>query len=245
MSAVARVLVVDDEPEICDLIRDYLTEEGYSVGTAGDGESMRRALDAEPADIVLLDLRLPGEDGFALAGELRRVSDAGIIVVSGKDDVVDRVAALETGADDFITKPFHLRELLARLRSVLRRRSGHPDHADSDADGAEPPRDVRRFAGWLLDLDGRSLKTKEGGDVKLTASEFNLLVAFLDHPNRVLTRNRLLDLLHDREGTPFDRSIDMQVRRLRRKIETDPRRPALIKTIHGAGYKFEGTVLRA
>jgi DNA-binding response OmpR family regulator len=241
------VVVVDDDAEIRDLVRAYLSDEGFSVGEAADGGSMRNLIAERVPDLVLLDLRLPGEDGLTLARELRQnFPRMGIVMISGKEDVVDRVAGLEVGADDYVVKPFHLRELLARVRSVLRRReNGQSVEANQSngVAGAGPlPRKICRFSDWVLDCDGRTLSSIDGKAVELTSREFDLLVAFAAHPNRALTRNQLLDYASCGEGDAYDRSIDVQVGRLRRKIERDTKRPALIKTIRNVGYMFTADV---
>lgn len=233
-----RVLVVDDDPGILELINDYLAGEGFDVALADSAAAMRNHVAELPFDIVLLDLRLPDGDGFSLATEIRRISDAGIIIVSGKDDVVDRIAALEAGADDYVTKPFHLRELLARLRSLQRRRTTVVGEPTTIVSGNGVDGRVLRFAGWRLEVDARALYAPEGKTVDLTTGEFDLLVALVERPNRALSRDTLLELLHERAADVFDRSIDMQIGRLRRKIEKDPKRPMLIRTVRGIGYKF-------
>jgi len=185
------------------------------------------------SDLVILDINMPGEDGLTLARRLREHSDICIMMLTASGATVDRVVGLEMGADDYIAKPFDLRELLARVRTVLRRR------ADADARGArpEPPSNTLRFGRWLLDLDAHKL-IGDGEELRLTAMEFDLLDAFARHPNKVLSRSQLLDLAHRRDWEPFDRSIDIRVARLRKKIERDPAKPQIIKTISGAGYMY-------
>jgi len=183
---------------------------------------------------VILDINMPGEDGLTLARRLREHSDVCIMMLTAAGEIVDRVVGLEMGADDYIAKPFDLRELLARVRTVLRRR------ADADSRSARPeqPPDTLRFGRWLLDLDAHKLIGGDGGELRLTSMEFDLLHAFARHPNKVLSRNQLLDLAHRRDWEPFDRSIDIRVARLRKKIERDPAKPQIIKTIPGAGYMY-------
>ena len=236
MSDNGHILVVDDQQEICDVVREYLTSEGYRVSTAHDGSGMRRVLSQTPADLVILDLMLPGEDGLTLARSLRSQSNVGIIILTGRGETVDRIIGLEMGADDYLPKPFHLRELLARVKSVLRRVLSRTD------EGAQPTRSHARFAGWNLDLSSRELLSPDGKGVRLTTGEFDLLSAFVNHANQVLSRDRLLDLARNREAGPFDRTIDVQVGRLRRKLEDDPQNPNLIKTVRGSGYIFTPTV---
>jgi two-component system, OmpR family, response regulator len=226
------ILVVDDQREICEVVQDYLSNEGYRVSIANDGAAMRRIMAQSAVDLVVLDLMLPGEDGLTLARALRDESGVGILILTGRGDTVDRIIGLEMGADDYLPKPFHLRELLARVKSVLRRVSSRI------ADNAAPARSTARFAGWKLDLTSRELRSPSGKEVRLTTGEFDLLAAFVNNPNQVLTRDRLLDLARNREAGPFDRTIDVQVGRLRRKLESDPQKPTMIKTVRGTGYIF-------
>lgn len=245
------VLIVDDDAEIRNLVQEYLSDEGISVEEACDGESMRACIAESVPDLVLLDLKLPGEDGLSLARELRQNHQKlGVIMISGKEDVVDRVAGLEVGADDYLVKPFHLRELLARVRSVLRRSDNFGsvnaapagDLKKAIGRAAAEPRTIYTFSNWLLDKEGRTLESAHGEPIELTGGEFDLLVAFVAHPNRALSRDQLLDYARSRETDAFDRSIDVQVGRLRRKIEHDPRRPTLIKTVRNVGYMFSADV---
>jgi len=230
------ILIVDDQSEICDLVQEYLSNEGYRVSTAQDGAGMRRVITQDPIDLVILDLMLPGEDGLTLARSLREESSVGIIILTGRGETVDRIIGLEMGADDYLPKPFHLRELLARVKSVLRRASTRSD----DRQTTSRPR--ARFAGWNLDLSTRELLSPAGEEVRLTTGEFDLLSAFVNNANQVLSRDRLLDLARNREAGPFDRTIDVQVGRLRRKLEDDPQRPTMIKTVRGSGYIFTPSV---
>ena len=237
MNESGHILVVDDQQEICDLVREYLSGEGFRVSTANDGAGLREELSRGPVDLVILDLVLPGEDGLQLARELRTQSDIGIIMLTGRGETVDRIIGLEMGADDYLSKPFHLRELLARVRSVLRRGGGRG--------AGERPAGARarvQFSGWSLDLASRELTSPAGEEVRLTTGEYELLAAFVNNANQVLSRDRLLDLSRHREAGPFDRTIDVQVGRLRRKLEDDPQRPTMIKTVRGTGYIFTPTV---
>ena len=236
MSDNGHILVVDDQKEICDVVQEYLTGEGYRVSTANDGTGMRRVLSQSHVDLVILDLMLPGEDGLTLARGLRDESGIGIIILTGRGETVDRIIGLEMGADDYLPKPFHLRELLARVKSVLRRVQSRIGEA------AQGARSHAQFAGWSLDLSSRELMSPGGEEVRLTTGEFDLLAAFVNNPNQVLSRDRLLDLARNREAGPFDRTIDVQVGRLRRKLEEDPQNPSLIKTVRGSGYIFTPTV---
>jgi two-component system, OmpR family, response regulator len=238
MSDNGHILVVDDQQEICDVVKDYLTGEGYLVSMAHDGAGMRRVLGQSQIDLVILDLMLPGEDGLSLARELRSESGIGIIILTGRGETVDRIIGLEMGADDYLPKPFHLRELLARVKSVLRRVQSRIEEVPPAAAG----RARVRFSGWSLDLSSRELLSPDGGEVRLTTGEFDLLAAFVSNANQVLSRDRLLDLARNREAGPFDRTIDVQVGRLRRKLEDDPQNPTMIKTVRGSGYIFTPAV---
>jgi len=234
MNDNGHILIVDDQREICDLVQEYLSGEGYRVSTAQDGAGMRKVMGQSPVDLVILDLMLPGEDGLTLARVLRQETpNVAIIILTGRGEIVDRIIGLEMGADDYLPKPFHLRELLARVKSVLRRASSR-----SVENQVASPRSKAKFAGWNLDLSSRELLSPSGKEVRLTTGEFDLLAAFVNNANQVLTRDRLLDLARNREGGPFDRTIDVQVGRLRRKLEEDPKRPTMIKTVRGTGYIF-------
>jgi DNA-binding response OmpR family regulator len=231
MADTGHILVVDDQKEICEVVREYLSGEGYKVSVAHDGQGMRRSMQQAHVDLVILDLMLPGEDGLTLARQLRETSNVGILILTGRGETVDRIIGLEMGADDYLPKPFHLRELLARVKSVLRRVSAR--------DSEKPKtRSKAKFAGWNLDLATRELLSPKGDEVRLTTGEFDLLAAFVNNANQVLSRDRLLDLARNREAGPFDRTIDVQVGRLRRKLEEDPDRPTIIKTVRGTGYIF-------
>ena len=236
MSATAapavHLLVVDDDVEIFELARRYFGQHGFRVSGAADGFAMRRLLSEETVDLVLLDLGLPGEDGLDLTRYLRASWRGPVIIVSGREDSIDRVVGLELGADDYVSKPFDLRELLARVRSVLRRSSERTISPES------PQGERLRFAGFTLDRAARRLTAGDGKTVPLTTREYELLQIFVDRPNRVLSRDDLIERMHGRDAGPFDRSVDMQVGRLRRKIESDPARPELIKSVRGAGYLF-------
>lgn len=227
-----RILVVDDDGALRALLGDYLASEGFSVASAADGVAMDAWLAQNGTDLIILDLMLPGEDGLTLARRLRARTNVPIIMLSARGDDVDRIVGLEVGADDYMPKPFNPRELLARIRAVLRRRS--PDHRPGepvDADGGI------RFGPYRLDLNRRELRR---GDepVVLTSGEYELLRILAEHPDRVLDRDRLLDLLKGYERSPFDRSIDVQIARLRAKVEPDTKQPRYIRTIWGKGYMF-------
>jgi len=245
LSEGARILVVDDDPRVRSMLDRYLTGEGFHVDCAENGDAMRRYLAGNGFDLVILDLVIPGESGLDLARELRATRDLPVIMLSGKGDLIDRVVGLEVGADDYVTKPFHLREVLARIRSVLRRCA--PGQSPGSPERAEPrpADDVVCFDGRRLDLTKRELFEPDGTPIRLTTGEFNLLAAFIRHPNRPLTRDHLLDAVSGRSWAPFDRSIDTQIGRLRRKIEPDPANPEIIKTVRGVGYLFAAKVGRA
>jgi two-component system OmpR family response regulator len=230
------ILVVDDDREIRDLLGRFLTKQGYRVTTVQDGKEMRRAIADWAIDLVILDLMLPGEDGLSLCRDLRTKSQIPVIMLTMMGEETDRIVGLEMGADDYLPKPFNPRELLARMKAVMRRAKG----ASAPLPAAD--RKVLSFAGWNLDIGRRVLQSPNKLVVDLSAGEFDLLTAFAEHPQRVLTRDQLLDLTHGRAEAPFDRSIDMQVSRLRRKIEANPKEPVLIKTVRGGGYVFTANV---
>ncbi len=221
---------------LCRALGRYFEREGYETRTATTGAEMREKLATARPDLVLLDLMLPDEDGFSLARELRATSDVAVVILTGKADTVDKVVGLELGADDYVTKPFDERELLARVRSVLRRASAGRA-VTTDADGT-----VARFAGWTLDLGSYELTSPARGTVSLTSHEFQLLAAFARHPKRVLTRDAIMDLVAGRNWSPEDRSVDVLVGKLRKKIEEDPQIPRLIETVRGVGYKLSARV---
>ena len=228
-----RVLIVEDDREVREAVADYLASHGYDCAQAADGKAMRAALAEGAPDLVLLDLRLPGEDGLSLARWLRDNHSVAIIMVTAAGDVVDRVVGLEVGADDYLGKPFDLRELLARVKSVLRR-GGKSDKKPAKAGATQRV----PIGACQLDLDTHQLIGQKGEEIPLTGMEFDLLRVFSEHPNRVLSRDQLLTLTRNREWEPFDRSIDIRIARLRRKIELDPEKPRTIKTVRGAGYIF-------
>lgn len=237
-----RLLVVEDDPDISTLVARYLGNQGFSVDVAANGAMLRQALAAGPVDLVLLDLGLPGEDGFALTRYLHEHWQGPVIIVSGRGESVDRVVGLELGADDYVTKPFDLRELLARVRSVLRR---YASRAPAPAAPAAAPADgLLEFAGFRLDPGSRVLTDAEGREIPLTTGEFELLKLFLDHPNRVMSRNDIMSRIHGRDVGPYDRAIDVQLSRLRRKIDADPDRSPLFKSVRGTGYIFTERVRR-
>lgn len=228
---LAHIAVVDDEPDLRDSVREYLADQGYAVSVAADGEALRALMRERPVDLVLLDINMPGEDGLSIARYLRDRGPVSIIMLTANRDTIDRVVGLEVGADDYVAKPFDLRELLARVRAVLRRAA--PQAGTTATLGHEV-----RFGQCILNLDSHKLYDLNGAEVAMTAMEFDLLKTFVEHPGRVLSRDQLLDLAHSAEMAPFDRSIDMRIGRLRRKIEPDPKIPRTLKTVRGAGYIF-------
>nr|WP_256489385.1 response regulator [Dyella lutea] len=230
-------MVVDDDSEIALLLKRYLAAQGFAVSVAGSGREMLARLAETSVDLVLLDLGLPGEDGLDLTRYLHEHWRGPVIIVTGRGDSVDRIVGLELGADDYVTKPFELRELLARIRSVLRRVGERPRENE-----AQPP--TYCFAGYRLESHSRTLTTGAGQPVALTNGEYELLQVFVTHPNRVLSRDELMNHLYGRDSGPYDRAVDVQVGRLRRKIEPDPTVPTLIKSVRGAGYMFSDTVQR-
>lgn len=225
----AKLLVVDDDTEILELTEAYLSQQGFAVACVPSGEAMLAYLEDHHVDLIILDLMLPGEHGLNLARDLKRDGDVPIIIVSAQGDDVDRIVGLEVGADDYISKPFNPRELLARVRAVLRR-ARRPADDDGEDEGIA-------FGPFTLDLASHQL-LRDGAQVALTSGEFDLLAILAEHPHKVLHRDRILDLLTGAERSPFDRSIDVRVTRLRSKIEPDPSNPIYIKTIWGKGYMF-------
>ena len=230
------VLVVDDDAEIRNLLREYLEKNGYRVTTVADGKGMWAALEPGRVHIVVLDLMLPGEDGLTLCRNLRARSAVPVIMLTARGEETDRIVGLEMGADDYLAKPFNPRELLARIKSVLRRSRALPDNLQPETAS------TIRFAGWALDLAARNLVSPAGVVVALSGTEFRLLSIFLAHPNRVLNRDQLIDLMLSRDASPFDRSIDVQVSRLRHRLGEDAKEPAIIKTVRGEGYVLSAPV---
>jgi two-component system OmpR family response regulator len=236
MNALDHILVVDDDLEIRNLLREYFEKNGYRVSVAADGRGLRAAFAVGQPDLVVLDLMLPGDDGFTLCRELRARSDVPIIMLTARGEDTDRIVGLELGADDYVPKPFNPRELLARVKSVLRRVRSLPENLK--------PEEVRgyRFADWTLDLATRNLTSPAGLVIALSGTEFRLLHTFLAHPNRVLTRDQLMDLMLSRDAAPFDRAIDVQVSRLRHRLGDDAKEPEIIKTVRSQGYVFAAHV---
>ena len=231
-----RILMVDDDPRLCGFVTKFLVREGYAAEFVYDGNAMQQALANVPFDLIILDLTFPnGEDGITLARTIRTRYDTPLVMLSGRHDTLDKVVCLEIGADDYMTKPFEPRELLARIRTVLRRTKSAP--ADK-ASAASTNSDVILFAGWRLDLSRRELSSPDSSNVPLTSHEFHLLAALVQRAGRVLTRDQILDLIANRHWTPFDRSIDVLIAKLRRKLNDNSRGRQMIKTVRGAGYVF-------
>lgn len=234
--------VLDDEVDITDLLAGYLAGHGFRVSQVHSGPALMDLMARDAPALVLLDLGLPGEDGFAIARRLREHWHCGLVIVTGRGDPVDKVAGLEVGADDYVTKPFELRELAARIKAVLRRLVPAEVQESAPAAGAAAPRSLLGFAGWQLDTAARRLLDPQRKEVVLTGGEFDLLSALAAHPGRVLSRDFLLELTRGREAGPFDRTIDVQIGRLRRKLEADPANPQIIKSVRGAGYMLVSPV---
>lgn len=236
MIAQDHILIVDDDVEIRNLLRAYFEKNGYRISLAADGRGLWAAFSVGQPDLVVLDLMLPGDDGFTLCRELRARSNVPVIMLTARGDETDRIVGLELGADDYLAKPFNARELLARVKSVLRRVRSLPENLR--------PAQVKgfHFAGWALDIATRNLTSPTGVVIALSGTEFRLLHTFLSHPNRVLTRDQLMDLMLSRDAAPFDRAIDVQVSRLRHRLGEDAREPAIIKTVRSQGYVFAAHV---
>ena len=240
----ANVLVVDDDPEIQKVVKKYLNDDGYSVSSALTAKDALNAMDEDDFDIVLLDMILPDADGLGLMSQFRSRSKIPIIVVSGKTDATDRVVGLEMGADDYLTKPFHMRELSARIKSVLRR-IGDKGLVAAGADGEEDVGaggKIIDFNGWRMDCGKYEVRSDAGEPVSLTSGEFKLLQALLGAPNRVLSREQLFETTRGVDYDSYDRAVDIQIGRLRKKLHDDPASPKLIKTVRGVGYMFIGSV---
>ncbi|KAF0224653.1 MAG: two-component response transcriptional regulator [Rhodospirillaceae bacterium] len=247
MTDQPHILVVDDDQEIGALLKEFLGMQGFMVTTVGDGAAMRKTVEAGRINLVILDLMLPGEDGLSLCRFLRDTTRLPVIMLTAMGGETDRVVGLEMGADDYLAKPFSTRELLARIKAVLRRVNdrGAPEGETvlaAPRDAAH--HDIMTFTGWTLDTGRRQLRSPDGVLVEITGGEFDLLMAFLLNPQRVLNRDQLLDLTRGRMAGPLDRTIDVQVGRLRRKLEVDPKNPELIKTVRGGGYVLTTEVRR-
>lgn len=233
------LLIVDDDRDILSLLTRFLGKHAYDVSVAEDGVAMFSALETGAIDLVILDIMLRNEDGFSLCRRLRTSSNIPVIMLSAMAEHTDRIVGLEIGADDYLTKPFDQRELLARVKAVLRRTAEKADRPD----GADT-RPILSFSGWRLDVARRELRAQDNALVLLSGGEFELLLAFAEHPQRVLTRDQLLDLARGRNHAAYDRSIDVQISRLRHKLEDDPKNPSVIRTVRNGGYLFSPTVKR-
>jgi two-component system, OmpR family, response regulator len=236
MAAQDHILIVDDDAETRRLLQTYLEKQGYRVTTAADGRALRKALETARPDLIVLDLMLPGEDGFEICRNLRTRSNLPVIMLTARGEETDRIVGLEMGADDYLGKPANPRELLARIKSVLRRARSLPENLEPEA------AKTFRFAGWALDVATRNLTAPDSVVVPLSGTEFKLLRVFLAHPDRVLSRDQLIDLMISRDAGPFDRAIDVQVSRLRQRLREDAREPQIIKTVRGEGYVLAAKV---
>jgi two-component system OmpR family response regulator len=236
MDTHGNILVVDDDLDVLDTVECFLSDAGYRVTKAEDGQQALSKFANQQFDLVIVDLKLPGSDGLTVIRGLRKVSEVGIVILSGLGETTDRIIGLEVGADDYLAKPFELRELLARVRSVLRRTEAKTTPLSSESQ-------FYIFGGWKMDITSRKLISPEGQVVDLTSGEFNLLQALVQHPNRVLSRDQLLDYIYHNYTPAFERAVDVQIGRLRSKIEKNPKKPQLIKTVRGAGYMFSPKVV--
>jgi len=236
MDTLSHILVVDDDRDIRGLLAEYLDANGFKTLTATNGNEMRKTLEESRVDLIVLDLTLPGEDGLTLCRDLRSRSTVPVIMLTARGEPLDRILGLEMGADDYLAKPFEPRELFARIRSVLRRTQALPPNM------ALPQAKALHFSGWTLDLTARHLLNPDGIVVALSGAEFRMLKVFLEHPNRVLNRDQLLELTQGREADPFDRAVDLQISRLRQKLGDDARTPTIIKTVRNEGYVLATTV---
>ena len=251
--SLAHIAILDDEPDITQMLGAYLRGHGYRISEVHRGAALAALLEQDPPALVLLDLGLPGEDGLAIARGLRQARQhMGLVIVTGRGDAVDKVVGLEIGADDYITKPFDLRELLARVKAVLRRLAPAEAADDKGSAAAAPASSLSQnpqaagsrlaFAGFSLDSAARCLRGADGNEVALTTGEFDLLSVLARHPGRVLSRDTLLELSRGREAAPFDRTVDVQIGRLRKKLQDDPQAPQIIKSVRGAGYMLAAAV---
>jgi two-component system phosphate regulon response regulator OmpR len=238
MATDVNVLVVDDDPDIRELLSDYLEDNGFVVNTATDADSMKACIEEVVPDVVLMDVGLPGEDGLSLTRYLRERLDIGVIVISGAGDTVDRIVGLEVGADDYIAKPFDPRELRARIKSVVRRYQRSPAEATNTQTTDSSDGEQVVLGETTLNLQTRQLVNLNGDEIPLTAMEFDLLKTFIDRPNRPMSRDQLLNITQNRDWDPYDRSIDIRITRLRRKIESDPNKPQILRTVRGVGYMY-------
>lgn len=240
MSDKLKILIVDDDPEICQLLQAYLAKQEYDVITRLNGKDILHVIEEHEVDLVVLDVMLPGEDGLSLCQKIRKKSPVMIIMLSAMGEDSDRIVGIELGADDYLPKPFNPRELLARIKSLVRRTTGEIGKQRQLQSKVKVTNII--FADWVLDRNRRKLVAPDKTTVPLTNGEYELLVTLLEHSNQVLSRDQLLNITHNRDAAPFDRTIDVQIGRLRKKIEDDPRSPKFIETVRGGGYQFNGQV---
>jgi DNA-binding response OmpR family regulator len=238
MDSRPRLIFVDDEADLRDMVADYMQRENWSVRTAACGKSLDMLLAREDADLIVLDVNMPGEDGLSVLRRIRERSTTPVVMLTAASNIADKITGLDMGADDYMTKPFDLRELKTRIKAVLRRRPPVSDAVPSDDRQTQTIKHVLPFGKLFVDLDAHSLIHADGTSEPVTAMEFDLLQVFLQNPDRVLTRDRLLNLAHNRDNDPFDRSIDVRIARIRKKIEHNPAKPQALKTVRGAGYIF-------
>lgn len=241
MAHKASILIIDDDKDICELIQAYLEKQDFTVISRNDGAEILEVINQNGIDLVVLDVMLPGEDGLSLCQKIRHASDVMIIMLSAMGEDTDRIVGLEMGADDYLAKPFNPRELLARIKSLVRRTIG-------DLGVERKQRQLStvsniRFGNWVIDRNKRQLISADSVTIPLTAGEYELLIAFVENSNRVLSRDQLLTMTHNREAGPFDRTIDVQVGRLRKKLENNPKEPLLLTTLRGGGYQFNAEVI--
>lgn len=229
-----RILVCDDELDVREMVQEYLSKRGLKVSTAGNGEELRAVLASGGVDLIILDINMPGEDGLSVLRSLRPDNQVPVVMLTAAGEVVDRIIGLEMGADDYLGKPVDLRELEARIKAVLRRRDGMTGTSEKDTASG-----TARFGNYTLDIEAAKMTSDDGTELQLTAMEFNLLKAFAQNKGRVLNRDQILEQAHDRSWDPFDRSIDIRISRLRRKIEKNPGKPSIIRTVRGIGYLYD------
>lgn len=232
-----RLIVVDDEECLREMVAEYMEKDSCSVRTASCGASLDRLLDQQEADLIVLDVNMPGEDGLSILQRIRSRSSMPVMMLTAASNIADKIVGLDVGADDYMTKPFDLRELKARIRAVLRRCPPSAGTTRNGGDGAAK-KNIRPFGKMFVDLDAHCIVRSDGSHEPITAMEFDLLQVFLQNPDRVLTRERLHDLAHNRDNDPFDRSIDVRITRIRKKIEHDPSKPQALRTVRGAGYIY-------
>ena len=240
MSEKVKILIVDDDPDICELLQEYLQKQAFKVITRGNGDNIVEVLEQEHVDLVVLDVMLPGEDGLSVCQKIRQHSAVMIIMLSAMGEDTDKIVGIEMGADDYLAKPFNPRELLARIKGLVRRTQGEVGQQRQQATLVKVTN--LYFSDWTVDRNKRKLISPDGVTIPLTNGEYELLLALLENANRVLNRDQLLNITHNRDAGPFDRTIDVQIGRIRKKIEVDPKTPKFIETIRGGGYQFTGEV---